>query len=202
MDKFTSQTWVNYAKAQGDFDLMKSIEASIKTSDDFKPSRWIYKVIGRFDEPIRVLDFGCGMGRNLAGMREETKWHLTGYDSKEMLARAKTYLDATIGKDKWNNLWLNDDWDCDVSNFTFDAVVATLVFQHIPELELHDYLADLCSMTDMLVVHGRRHNDHSIRSTWAIVADHFDLAQAPQGFNTEGAPDDHHLTTWTPKRHG
>lgn len=98
-------------------------------------------------DALKVLDFGCGLGRSLHWLRNNTTWELTGYDTPEMLTRA---LAATVhGSIAWY-----DDWEL-VRQQRFHLVYASLVFQHLHPAVLTRYVRDLSAMTNFLCVRGR-----------------------------------------------
>ncbi len=39
--------------------------------------------IGTLDQPLKILDFGCGVGRNTFGLANASSpWNVTGYDNE------------------------------------------------------------------------------------------------------------------------
>jgi len=196
--RFTNKLWTDAPKGMSDFQLMNTILTQARTPKEFKPDTNTLYLIGPTTKKFRVLDFGCGMGRNLVGMMEQTVWNVTGYDNSEMLDRAKKWL-PTVSKKPVP--LLVSDWNF-IREKTFDVVVATLVFQHIYQKELSGYLDDLRKMTSKLLIHGRRWNDDG-SNTWATVSRFFNLMQitktTPKPLAIEGHPHEHLTCLGTPR---
>ena len=136
---------------------------------ELKPDTKSIASLGSPNEKLKVLDFGCGFGRNLEGMPD--KWEVVGYDNPNMLKRVPEYF--AVRGSKSSMAELVSDWDA-LRERKFDAVLATLVFQHIPPVVLEAYLKDLQVMTPKLIVFGRCWNDADNRiSLWPIVEKYF-----------------------------
>jgi SAM-dependent methyltransferase len=96
----------------------------------------------------RVLDFGCGLGRNfpyLTSIADE----VVGFDLPEMVARARS---------ESRDVSLEADWSV-LAAQRFDLVFASLVFQHIEPAQLRRYLADIMAMTRRCYVLSRGRHD-------------------------------------------
>ena len=150
-----------------DVEVADLIATGTKSMEDFLPNTELINCM-KLDssDEVSILDFGCGMGRNLQAMLD-TKWKLVGYDSKEMISRAKKFLKNP------NRIDFYMDWN-DVKKLKFDWVIASLVFQHIQHKALRNYLQDLQKMTNNLLINGRMFNDHG-GNTWDIVFEYFNL---------------------------
>jgi SAM-dependent methyltransferase len=153
--RFTNRLWTDAPKGMSDFQLMHTILTAARTPKEFTPDEGLLRAVAPVGERIRVLDFGCGMGRNLKWAMEHTSWEVTGYDNDQMLERARKWL-PTVSKKPLPTLI--SSWES-LREKKFDAVIATLVFQHIYRDELSGYLKDLRAMTSRLFVHSRRVND-------------------------------------------
>ena len=206
MPRFMNNEWLEAALTADDEALRVLIDPAADTEDKFQPDlatvqRCDVAAGVKADQPMRILDFGCGLGRNILGILEATCWNVTGYDSPAMLKRAWTWLDsktqpATVrGTERCT---LIDDWN-NARFLTFECVLASLVFQHIYELELVEYLSDLRSMTRVLVVHGRRINDDSGKNTWEIINRTWQPCNTPDDFEVDGEAEEHHTIVWTPR---
>jgi len=152
-----------------------------------EPSRELLEYIRKETEgdSVSVLDFGCGVCRNVIFLSEMLpKSKIYGYDNDPMLNQGRQLSIQKYNKniDDVTNVYLNSNWDW-VKNQKFDFIYATLVFQHIPEATLEQYLTGIKNMTDTLLVSGRRFNDelnpnlnasnndypHNRKNTWQIL---------------------------------
>lgn len=131
-----------------------------------------------------ILDFGCGIGRNLkyiisnVGKREERKNEqdikdvkIYGYDFDNMIIMAKQYLG-----ENWNNVNFIRPPVSNISEYKFDLIIATLVFQHIPETELRNILMILNnSMEDngIMLIDSRGYMDEGLKNIWNILESYF-----------------------------
>ena len=96
----------------------------------------------------RVLDFGCGLGRNFPYLTSIAR-RVTGFDLPPMIARCRTLATQPVDR-------LEDDW-ARLREERFDLIFVSLVLQHIENdaclSYLHDFarmapLVDLCTRTD------------------------------------------------------
>ena len=62
MEQMFDRRWTGYAKKLDDFALQQRILSRIPSPEDFKPHD-IYERMGDVQDSLRVLDFGCGMGK-------------------------------------------------------------------------------------------------------------------------------------------
>ena len=118
-------------------DIKEELITGYKTGKPFSPHNY------HFFEPTikadRVLDFGCGIGRNFANLKRHSR-ELVAFDFPAMINACRTHGDCS-------DVTLISDWDA-IADQHFDVVIATLVFQHIENEDiLHhiiDSLADIC----------------------------------------------------------
>ena len=159
------------------------------------PEDFIRRELSLLPSGSAVLDFGCGVGRNLLFFATEMPWlQFVGYDSQAMLDRADEFCLARLGKpvSEVKNLQLMGDWGR-VSSIRFSCIYATLVFQHISPDELRLYVESMKIMTPLLLVHGRRANDYSPLSTWRLLESFglFPANAASIGYVADGECEEH-----------
>jgi SAM-dependent methyltransferase len=143
-----------------------------RTVETSTPDFFIFPVLGVRSQKRRILDFGCGVGRNAFALADYSpNWEIVGYDNQNMISRSEEYCQSKFGKllTDYPNLQFESDWTR-VKSTIYDATYAGLVFQHIPETTLKNYLHDLrMTTTKLLVVHGRKFNDDNQKDTWKIM---------------------------------
>lgn len=148
-----------------DKELMDKITSSTNFQPDINLLKWY-----ELDETktLRILDFGSGMLRNTTGLLSlSPHWHLTSYDTQIMLDRGVKHYQ--IGPDVLRKrLRLHNVWD-DIKDQQFDAILCSLVLQHIVIEELPALVEEFKSMTDTLLVHGRRSLDDFKHEVWPVV---------------------------------
>ncbi|MCY4658551.1 MAG: class I SAM-dependent methyltransferase [Acidobacteria bacterium] len=98
----------------------------------------------------RVLDFGCGLGRNFPYLRSAAH-QVVGFDLEQMLQRCRLEVDH-------DGVELTADWPW-VRRQHFDCVFACLVLQHIAPDDLRTYLSDFATMAPWLYVLSRGRSD-------------------------------------------
>jgi len=150
----------------------------------------------------KLLDFGCGIGRNIIFLSNSLPdCQIYGYDNDIMLSQAKAFVRQKHQKDIENieNIHLLSNWN-DIRQQTFDLIYATLVFQHIYEEPLSQYLKDIKGMTDTLLVESRRLNDdidsttQQHKNTWQIMEKNGCKPYfCSKNYTVDGNPEDHFL---------
>lgn len=169
------------------------------TSETIRSDIWITPMIGSKDKSISVLDFGCGVGRNIFDFSQNfPNWTFCGYDNLNMMDKASEYSKVRFGKSVYDypNLELISDWDT-IKSKKFDCIYATIVFQHIYEKNLNLYLTDIKSMTNKLIVSGRRFNDDftdgKYKNTWQILENNgfYPINAKENNYAIEGNPEEH-----------
>lgn len=98
----------------------------------------------------RVLDFGCGLGRNFPYLRSAAR-QVVGFDLEPMVRRCRREADH-------EGIELTADWQR-VRGQRFDCVFACLVLQHIDPDDLGTYLSDFAAMAPWLYVLSRGRSD-------------------------------------------
>lgn len=155
----------------------------------------VYEKVASLPAGSRVLDFGCGVGRNVIHYATNfPSLQFVGYDSDSMLRRADEFCQLRYGRLPADipNLSLGSHWEL-LAAEEFDAVYATVVFQHIHPAQLSSYLVDIKRMTPRLWVFGRRFNDHGGGGVWATLeaAGLRPTNAAEIGYAVDGDPNEH-----------
>lgn len=203
------------------------IDSKVTRLDELASSENIVREIGNFYHPRRVLDFGCGVGRNIVCMANNAhNWQVIGYDNAAMIRSASKYLVDKIPAD--DDVTLLSDWGQVLNNAAgnpFDTIFCCVSLQHIPEPQLREYLADFKKIGKELFVFGRRAIDpdnigggydggEKFVSVWDVILDSgFEIVNAQDGFIesssgfNKGNGNDHHWVRFKPKeeinvRHG
>lgn len=141
----------------------------------FGPDFWLKKI--DTDEFKTILDFGCGVGRNLKVLgRKRSKVY--AYDTMNMIQMAKEYLtDAVHRRIEFIPAPITN-----LSGRNFDLVYASVTFQHIPEEELRAILSILrVCVNKELLVFGRGFLDEGRKNVWKIITDYFEPLTEIQG---------------------
>jgi len=195
--KDTFNGWLHIEK----FNLNKVIDLVLTngTSETINSDMWLTPMIGDKSESLSILDFGSGVGRNIFDFSQNfPNWKFYGYDNPHMANKANEYSKLRFGKQvcDYSNLELVSDWDI-LKSMKFDCIYATLVFQHIHETHLNNYLKDIKQMTRKLIVSGRRFNDDMIdgkyKNTWQILENNgFHPKNVKEiNYKIDGAPEEH-----------
>ena len=126
-------------------DIREKILTGFKAGKPFAPHTPMIALPPGLD---RVLDFGCGLGRNFPYLTSIAR-SVTGFDLPPMIARCRTLATQPVDR-------LEDDW-ARLREERFDLIFVSLVLQHIENdaclSYLHDFarmapLVDLCTRTD------------------------------------------------------
>ena len=162
----------NFVEDYPKIKTIKEAKAWICTNDpDFKPDEVISFL------PLKtcrqILDFGCGVGRNLAVLLELKPYGIFGYDHPNMIELAKQYL----GLENWNHVtWLKPPVQS-ILDFKFDLVISTLVFMHMRESDLLAALPVIAhSLTEsgLMYVHCRSFTDDRKVLVWPLILKYFE----------------------------
>jgi 2-polyprenyl-3-methyl-5-hydroxy-6-metoxy-1,4-benzoquinol methylase len=133
-----------------------------------------------------ALDFGCGVGRNSAAL-SETYDKVISFDLPSM-------INLVPEENRLSNITYTSDWEY-VKSFKIDTVLASLVFQHIEDLELDSYLNDLSQIVDRLVLHSRTWIDHSASQVLPIVEKYFIIDTIEYSTDPNNPIEDHFIAT-------
>jgi SAM-dependent methyltransferase len=112
-----------------------------------------YGIVRAIDQYGPILDFGCGIGRNTFLLASRSCL-VVAYDFPNMIEQLCE--DWRFGN--FTNILGSSDWE-DIRLGKFDAVLASICFQHIHPDDLRVYLKDLLGMTGHLYVRSRVCND-------------------------------------------
>jgi len=184
------------------------IYAGAKNLDDLKPSHDIIRLIGNPNEHRKILDFGCGVGRNIVGIVDfSIEWDIVGYDNEQMIDFSGLFV-SDYNKKYVKQIFLLHDWNAIVNGFStsqkFDTIFCCYVLQHIPEPQLRWYLEQFKEVGKELFVFGRRAIDpantgsgydgrNNFKSVWKIILDcGYKISEAQEEFALEGNGNDHH----------
>lgn len=155
-------------------DLKDAVKHVCTRAGDFRPDEDLC-MLPLWDVE-ELLDFGCGVGRNISWLLDHTKIRISGYDHPNMINLASQYL----GIDRWERVnWISTPLT-NLRNYRFNFIMATLVFQHIPEMELKDILIVLSQCLDkngLLYVHSRSNMDDRKKFVWPFILKYFDLVK-------------------------
>lgn len=131
--------WIDIAKKE-EFELKDAILSN--KAHAFYPER-----TDKLKNGNKVLDFGCGIGRNYPLLKEYFSV-VEGYDMPDMLERCKTF------ENRYDRLF--SDWE-EVGEY--DCIYAALVLQHIEKEELNCYLDKFIQISPRLHIWTRNYTD-------------------------------------------
>lgn len=139
--------WESIAATSDPDELRERIFTGYKAGKPFTP---YVPTIAMPEWIDRVLDFGCGVGRNFPHLKSIAR-HVAGFDLEPMIVRCRSL--ATESADL-----LSSDWE-DVSRMRFDLVFASLVLQHVESDVCLSYLTDFAKMAPSIYVLTRLQSD-------------------------------------------
>lgn len=138
--------WRRVAAAEPLGDVREAILTGYLDGKPFSP----YAPLLEMPPLERVLDFGCGLGRNFPYLRSAAR-RVVGFDLEQMVRRCRR--DANH-----EGIELTSDWRW-ARGQHFDCVFACLVLQHIDPDDLGTYLSDFATMAPWLYVLSRGRSD-------------------------------------------
>ena len=141
---FVHPHWTFVAQ-QSEADIKEALLSGYKQGKPFSPNNFnFFSPDYRVD---KVLDFGCGIGRNFPSLRSCSE-EIVAYDIPEMLDACRQYADCT-------NVTLMQNWD-EIIKYRFDVGIATLVLQHIAvKQDIDQLLNDLSQCCEFLYISTR-----------------------------------------------
>lgn len=139
--------WLTVARSADAADLREHILSGHKDGKSFTP----YVPTIELPAPLdRVLDFGCGVGRNFSYLKRIAR-HVIGFDLPPMIERCRALATERVDA-------LEDEWQ-QVRASRFDLVFASLVLPHIEPAICSSYLTDFAQMTPCVYLLTRLDND-------------------------------------------
>lgn len=149
---------------------------------EFKDMPVYSEVLDLADGGRYALDFGCGIGRNTLTLSKKYD-KVIGFDLPNM-------IELVPDENKAPNIIYTSDW-AGLKDIPFDTVLASLVFQHIHDDELHEYLKDL--KTNKLVLHSRLWMDDTNTQVLDIVNKYFSVVSIDYVRDPNNPIDDHFI---------
>ena len=149
--------WMAVARADSADDVRERILTGYKDGKPFTP----YLPTMAMPPADRVLDFGCGLGRNFPYLTSIAR-AVTGFDLPPMIARCRELAAEPVHA-------LSDDWSTLVSS-RFDLIYAALVLQHIEPAPVRAFLRDFARMSSAVYLLTRVDSDFG-ENVLAIVHD-------------------------------
>jgi SAM-dependent methyltransferase len=143
------EDWLSVASADDVDEVRERILTGYRDGKPFTP------YVPTIDLPpaTRVLDFGCGLGRNFPYLTSIAP-QIVGFDLPPMIERCRSLPDRPV-------VDLTSDWD-DVRSSRFDLVFATLVLQHIETDACRSYLEDFAHIAPATYVLTRVRSDFDL----------------------------------------
>ena len=157
---------------------------------DFKDMPVYEEVRSLFGYGSIALDFGCGIGRNSVALTD-TYDKVIAFDLPSM-------INLVPEDNKLSSITYTTDWNY-VKGLKFDTVLASLVFQHIEDAELNEYLNDISKMTDKIVIHSRTWIDHSETKVLPILEKYFIMDSIEHTADPNNPIDDHFIAVMRTK---
>jgi SAM-dependent methyltransferase len=139
--------WLSAARGDSPDDLREKILTGYKAGKPFLPYEPTIALPAQLG---RILDFGCGLGRNFP-LLTRLSGTVVGFDLPPMIDRCRQLpLPPTVS--------LSDDWDV-LRRESFDLIYAALVLQHIDTGQSLAYLRDCAAMSPRLYLLTRASTD-------------------------------------------
>jgi len=158
--EFKNPAWEEIAELELD-DIKEHNVTGYKTGADYIP---LHFHLLREATLGKILDFGCGIGRNFSSLFPRCK-QLVAYDLPAMMTACRKYCNRKEG------MLLTDDWEAVVAN-RYDLAVAAFVFQHIPYGEAcQEMLKRLSKRCTRLYIASRNWADDDRRSVYQDILD-------------------------------
>jgi SAM-dependent methyltransferase len=150
--------WSSVAASAHADELREHILTGFRDGKPFTPYRPTLALPSSLD---RVLDFGCGIGRNFPYLTSVAR-RVVGFDIPPMVARCRELAPVQIDR-------LDDDWTL-LRQERFDLVFAALVLQHVETGTCRAYLANFATMAPLVYLLTRTDSDFG-RNVLDLVAE-------------------------------
>jgi cyclopropane fatty-acyl-phospholipid synthase-like methyltransferase len=179
------EDWESVARASDDDELRERILTGFKSGKPFTAYRPTIELPAPL---VRVLDFGCGAGRNFPYLQAVAA-SVHGFDLPPMIERCRRLAPVQVDA-------LADDWPS-VRDSRFDLIFAALVLQHIePELA-GSYLHDFARMAPAVYLLTRTDSDFGTRVLDAVMSS--ELFDAGVCVQVDHDPESHQLRVLSEK---
>jgi SAM-dependent methyltransferase len=152
------EEWESVARASDDDELRERILTGFKSGKPFTPYRPTIDLPGPLE---RVLDYGCGAGRNYPYLKTIAV-SVHGFDLPPMIERCRRLAGAQVDV-------LADDWTA-VRDLRFDLIFASLVLQHLEPERTDASLRDFARMAPSVYLLTRTDSDFGTRVLDAVRA--------------------------------
>jgi len=139
--------WLSLARAEDPDEVRERILTGYREGKPFTPYVPTVALPASVD---RVLDFGCGLGRNFPYLTTIAR-EVVGFDLPPMIERCRTLAPQSVAL-------LTSDWQ-EVSARRYDLIVATLVLQHIETTACLSYLDDFARLAPVTYLLTRVRSD-------------------------------------------
>lgn len=138
-----------------------------------------------------LLDFGCGVGRNLSYLKDHYK-SVYGYDFPNML---KNVPRETL---KSQNVYVSSSLD-DIYSRKYDDILFSLVLQHIHPEELETILTQLRFRASRFIIHSRIWVDFTFEPIMPILEKFFNVDIIDYKEDPNSNENDHFIGVFLPK---
>jgi len=126
-------------------DIKEALITGYKSGARYLPHN--FPLLNPAATPCRILDFGCGIGRNFSSLQRFAN-SLTGFDIPEMIEACRLHSEI-------ENAELSSDWNA-IASKRYDLTVATLTLQHVtPRSALLYYLEGIARISPYLYISSR-----------------------------------------------
>jgi 2-polyprenyl-3-methyl-5-hydroxy-6-metoxy-1,4-benzoquinol methylase len=174
------QFWENLTSVNAGDAILTGYKGAFKNMPVYKEVIDLAK--GTPNNSQYVLDFGCGVGRNSVALAK-TYSNVIAFDLPNM-------INLVPEENKLNNIVYTSNWGR-IKGIMFDMVLASLVFQHIHDDELNQYLSEL--NTNKLVLHSRTWMDDTGTKVLTILEKYFNIEDIKYTKDPNGNESDHFL---------